>query len=112
MTLELPAALDKYRVFRLAGNCESILLWSHYADAHTGICLGFSADNQEFGDAIEVIYAKDLPTLGFFKRGNEANLIAMALTKSDEWKYEHKFRMVSQEPTTVHRLGVDILDAH
>jgi hypothetical protein len=39
------------------------------------------------------------PTLDFFERGNEANLKAMALTKSDEWKYEHEFRMVSQEPT-------------
>ncbi len=99
MTLELPVALDKYRVFSLAGNCESILLWSHYAEAHTGICLGFAIDNHEFGDAIEVIYAKDLPTLDFFERGDETNLKAMALTKSDEWKYEHEFRMVSQEPT-------------
>lgn len=109
MTLELPAALDKYRVFSLAGNCESILLWSHYAEAHTGICLGFSTDNQEFGDAIEVIYAKNLPTLEFLGRGNETNLIAMALTKSDEWKYEHEFRMLSQEPT-LH--GLPIVNDH
>ena len=107
MTLGLPVALEKYRVFSLAGNCESILLWSHYAEAHTGICLGFATDNHEFGEAIEVIYAKDLPTLDFFERGNEANLKAMALTKSDEWKYEHEFRMVSQEPT-IHGLPMVI----
>lgn len=109
MTRELPAALEIYRIFSMAGNCHSILLWSHYAESHTGVCLVFSTDNQEFGDALEVTYSKDLATLDFFERGHEANLMAMVLTKSDEWKYEHEYRLISQEPT-LH--GLHLLNDH
>lgn len=99
MTRELPPALEVYRIFSMAGNCESILLWSHYAKAHTGICLCFASDNQEFGEALEVSYSADLPAIAFFEQGLEANLRAMVLTKSQDWRYEHEYRLVSQEPT-------------
>lgn len=107
MTRELPPALENYRVYSLAGNCQSILLWSHYAEAHTGICLGFSTCNTYFGDALEVHYSKDLATMDFFDRGDETNLRAMALSKSEEWRYEHEFRLVSQEPTPSGMLPVN-----
>jgi hypothetical protein len=99
MTRELPGALAVYRIFSLAANKHSILLWSHYADAHAGICLGFSTLGTDFGQALEVCYSKDLASLSFFERGHEENLLAMALTKSEDWRYEQEFRLVSQEPT-------------
>jgi len=99
MMSDLPSVLEMYRIFSLAGNCESILLWSHYAEAHTGICLGFVSDSQEFGQAIEVNYSCDLPSMDYFERDHEKTIATIALTKSIEWKYEQEFRLVSQEPT-------------
>lgn len=107
ITREIPPALEIYRIYSLAGNCQSILLWSHYAEAHTGICLGFSTHKTDFGEAMEVHYSKDLATVDFFDREHETNLRAMALTKSDEWRYEHEFRLVSQEPTPSGMLPVN-----
>jgi hypothetical protein len=99
MTRQIPPAMEIYRIFSLAGNCRSILLWSHYAEAHTGICLGFSTHKTDFGEAMEVEYSQDLATLDLFDRAYETNLRAMVLTKSEEWRYEHEFRLVSEEPT-------------
>ena len=107
MTRKIPPALENYRIYSLAGNCHSILLWSHYAEAHTGICLGFSTHKTDFGEAMEVHYSKDLATLDLFDRKHETNLRVMALTKSDEWWYEHEFRLVSEEPTPSGMLPVN-----
>lgn len=109
MMHDLPSVLEMYRIFSLAGNCESILLWSHYAEAHTGICLGFASDTQEFGQAIEVNYSCDLPNMDFFERDHEKIITTIALTKSKEWKYEQEFRLVSQEPTMC---GLPIVKDH
>lgn len=107
MTRKIPPALGAYRIYSLAGNCQSILLWSHYAEAHTGICLGFSTHKTDFGEAMEVYYSKNLATVDLFDREHETNLRAMALTKSDEWRYEQEFRLVSEEPTPSGMLPVN-----
>jgi hypothetical protein len=99
MSRQIPPAMEIYRIFSLAGNCQSILLWSHYAEAHTGICLGFSTHKTVFGEALEVAYQKNLAAIDLFDRTHETNLRAMALTKSEVWRYEHEFRLISEEPT-------------
>lgn len=36
--------IGRFRVFCLAAECDSILMWSHYAKQHSGVVLGFATD--------------------------------------------------------------------
>lgn len=63
------------------------LLWSHYADKHRGICLGF--DVQE-GFLRRVSYVKDRPSLKLPLTKEAADLLLW--TKYRDWKYEEEWR--------------------
>lgn len=93
--------------------CESateILLWSHYAESHRGICLkfrencGFPANNWAIRDGIrplKVIYSESYPTETFFAADWEEwmrMMTACLLTKSKCWSYESEWRVIESPP--------------
>ncbi len=98
MTDQLPVDMQEYRICSFSATWEPILLWSHYADAHRGICIGFSVNNDDMGSAMQVSYSEELPSIEYFDRNEEETLKALILTKSSAWRYEEEFRMVSKEP--------------
>lgn len=71
------------------------LMWSHYADKHSGICLGFDlypvnrADNNLM--IMSVSYVKSIRRLNFFK-DRDAILFHWLFTKSHVWEYEDEVR--------------------
>lgn len=83
-------------------DCEHVLLWSHYADAHCGVCLVFNNLDGTcpiFDAALPVVYADDIPKLrllDFYKdRRRFLNDIYMLLhTKQTAWSYELEWRVV------------------
>jgi hypothetical protein len=98
-TKQLPEAMEKYRLYSLSARKDHLLLWSHYANSHSGICIGFDASGNDFGLAFEVHYSSELPTSDFFEDSHwSETLRSMALTKSDVWKYENEFRLIAEEP--------------
>jgi len=36
--------IDSYPIYCLSGNCQSNLMWSHYADSHKGFCIEFDSE--------------------------------------------------------------------
>ena len=64
-------------------NWTSPLLWAHYAEKHTGICLGFDLSD---GDVRKVRYVEDRPP--FPCEVNEQVAMEWILTKSADWRYE------------------------
>jgi len=98
MTNELPAALDEYRLCSFSNSRDSLLMWAHYANSHTGICLEFDAKNKDFGSALKVEYSATYPVLEFFDDDPAATLQSMILTKSEDWFYEKEFRLVTRIP--------------
>jgi len=75
---------------------DDILLWSHYADSHRGVCFGFSvADDSLFGQEIaKVTYQGNYPTYEYFDEAFEdAERLAFA-TKSSHWSYEAEWRVI------------------
>ena len=70
------------------------LMWSHYADHDQGICLEFGLGNDLFRWAYEVDYRQDYPEWTPEDMINDRAMEAF-LTKSDDWRYEHKFRLIS-----------------
>ena len=85
-------------VFSLSEVADDILMWSHYADSHQGICIGFRAGPEDYFFRIsqEVIYRPDYPATRVHD-GDIERMEATILTKSDHWSYEREFRIVDYE---------------
>ena len=79
---------------------NNILMWSHYADSHSGICVGFEPSEAaiDFLCAFEVIYMEKRPLINLIEKikGEDA-LNDILLTKSKLWEYESEWRMIDQQ---------------
>jgi hypothetical protein len=105
------------------------LLWSHYAEGHCGVSLGFDSELLELGDVFikdDVEYASEPPYVNLFLKMTEeigefvrpweklkypeeqgdqfytsqlSRLMrANLLVKSEKWKYEEEYRMITSRP--------------
>ena len=89
----------KVGILSLAERSDDILMWSHYANCHRGVCIEFrtDADSRMFSRAQPVIYRDDYPHLNLREVVESKTLRAAAdwtLTKSSEWKYEKEWRVL------------------
>jgi hypothetical protein len=89
----------------LSNTKENILMWSHYANAHTGFCLEF--DTSYFSENsrttfFKVDYTKDFPRLDAVKllKGELSDIEKQKplYTKYEEWEYEEEWRLFIQKP--------------
>lgn len=88
---------------------DSVLMWSHYANKHKGVCLEFDVDDPDFR---KVEYSEKLPVLRLYDSleiilghdfagveidTNEKEYMFMLdpmFVKSNDWKYEGEVRCV------------------
>jgi Protein of unknown function (DUF2971) len=63
------------------------LLWSHYADKHRGMCLGFEIDENTLKP---VTYVSDRPEL--LMPPTEESINQLLFTKFEDWQYEEELR--------------------
>jgi hypothetical protein len=84
---------------------DNILMWSHYAGSHNGICIEFRRCLDEkhanfgehvnfFAQAHEVQYSQNLPTVNFYTTSRIEKIRALILTKLDQWSYEKEWRII------------------
>jgi hypothetical protein len=87
------AGLDKPGILCLCEKSDDILMWSHYAENHRGICLEFNvAEKVFFSGAIQVIYSEEYPRLhAAMVRDDLAN--GLLRTKALHWAYEREWRV-------------------
>lgn len=75
----------------------NLLMWSHYASFHQGICLKFNPNHDKtfFDSAAKVRYTKKFKRLDInLERGKEMESFEhMILTKSDTWSSENEIRL-------------------
>jgi hypothetical protein len=91
----LTAREANIRMFCLSATNDNILMWSHYALKHHGICLGFDiSSNPVFKKTAQVKYAKRYPRADYYRVNDEQYYEYSLLTKSDSWKYEKEWRLV------------------
>jgi Protein of unknown function (DUF2971) len=96
---------DKAGVCCFAAIPTDILMWSHYANCHRGICLQFRTDvaGSIFSRAQPVTYSELYPTLDLHTIVVNERLRARAawmLTKSSQWSYEREWRILDFETGT------------
>lgn len=87
---------DNFKTFCLSNTQRNILMWSHYANNHKGICLGFDSTPEKtvFGGAKKVKYCEDRYEIAWLDGDREEGLIESLYRKSDLWKYEQEWRIV------------------
>lgn len=91
----LQQRIDKHGVLCLSSVPDNILMWSHYADSHKGICLEFDANNNFFARASPVTYSDQCPCERFPAMGNFN--VDIFYTKSKLWSYEKEWRIFEIE---------------
>lgn len=109
-------------IFSLSEKPDQILMWSHYADNHTGFCVEFERSDYELNFLSHfmcqpVKYSKTYPDLHRVIDLWKINLYTKAL----EWSYETEWRLVFKRgnmiipapaPITGIIMGLKITDEH
>lgn len=94
-------------VLCLCARPDNILLWSHYADAHRGICVGFRTGPGMgfFERPAPVVYQPEPLRVSLYEPDVEKRFRA-ALTKAAAWSYEEEWRVVAVPPPLERAAGV------
>ena len=73
---------------------RNLLMWSHYADGHRGVCLQFR-NTGLISTAMRVKYSQEYPEIRFFYGSSMYDqTVAFLLTKSNSWSYEDEYRLL------------------
>ncbi len=90
--------LDNSGLLSLSEVDDDILMWSHYADGHRGLCLRFRRDALQFPNGIveKVSYPEQYPRNVWIGSPSTAWYGAWVLSKSRHWCYEREWRVILQ----------------
>lgn len=87
---------------------NNLLMWAHYANSHTGICVGFDSDKlfNLFGIGSMVDYKESYPIISPAEESEGIDDLKQQLyTKSLHWDYEIEYRLMTiNEPARVIKL--------
>ena len=121
---------DNFAITCFSKKSDEILMWSHYANKHTGFCVEYDFSKCTNWAALitlfPVIYSKSRPhfPMSIFeqsnnfkditvKEGNDSiiSLIRLLLIKSDIWSYEEEWRIIGLQNQLIdkHLLELDIV---
>lgn len=94
---------DNLGVLCLTEDPISVLMWSHYADKHKGVCIGFSrVEKSQLADddaCNPIIYSDVYPSPRFSQiyRGDGSLTKDVLYSKARDWSYEKEWRMMSDK---------------
>ena len=115
---DIESIRSKVRISCFSKRNDSILMWSHYADSHKGVCLEFE-ENRDFFRTVE--YSVKRPKLSLYEATARAlafdflgekltyqdkdfadKMLKPIYTKSTDWSYENEVRCILSdiEPNT------------
>jgi hypothetical protein len=95
VTEGLQREVENLGVLSLSAADNNILLWSHYACGHTGVCFKFVANSEIpfFGRAQPILYTDLFPDISFVDP-RDRQMEAFLLTKAMDWEYEREWRII------------------
>lgn len=92
---------SKVGVTCFSRNNSNLLMWSHYADSHKGICLEFDSTLEPFSKSFEVMYDSNIPIIEsdllFEEEHSFESLRKLLSFKSKDWEHEEELRLLHQE---------------
>jgi hypothetical protein len=93
----------KYGLLCFCRNWRNPVLWSHYAEKHTGVCYGFDVDPAKFVD-VRYVSERLYPNItldNFFNHISQAQMTDLFATKFIHWNYEEEVRLLIPIPENV-----------
>ena len=81
---------------------DNILMWSHYAQGHTGFCIEFErTEENDLGNwdiCLPVVYPSDnqIPAFSPNEFLDNKALAKIATTKASDWYYEKEWRLITK----------------
>lgn len=106
----IKSTAEKYResnknagILCLSEDPLSVLMWSHYANKHQGVCIGFTrSETNDLGDddaCNPIVYSDVYPKPRFSQlyRKDGALTEELLFTKARDWAYEKEWRMMSDK---------------
>jgi hypothetical protein len=108
---QVKQSVNQFGIVSLSETHSNLLMWSHYADEHKGICLGFHSNflsrlsqktYDEYGittyKPIKVNYNNKRPQYlidpSNINREIQINTLQQLITKGDDWIYEKEHRCI------------------
>lgn len=98
---------SEFRIACLSEASDSILMWSHYANSHSGICVEYDTESliMATGDLFfPVSYSNTLPTIDLKITDEKEDdfaafsfVLKRLLTKATPWSYEKEWRAIHSE---------------
>lgn len=87
----------KYNILCLSEEYDNPLMWAHYANSHTGFCVGYDKDEIEsISLKLKKIHYQDtVPSL------NNCNNEEVLFFKYNCWSYEKEWRAIVESPQTL-----------
>lgn len=99
---------NKYGISCFSKDYSEILMWSHYADNHNGVCIEVEIDD-ELCDKNSIIvkdveYATNVQML-LSNDGTTPYSIELLSKKITKWKYEKEVRVFCNKKNSLHKIG-------
>jgi Protein of unknown function (DUF2971) len=100
---QMDTATESAGILCLSECNDSLLMWSHYADVHRGVCIEYSTSKDRlFGCSVDrVSYASVYPKMSLADTPDLGWVRKYLSTKSDHWEYEKEWRIF------YHSIGVN-----
>lgn len=110
--------MDRVKIGCLTSSNNNTLMWSHYADKHEGVCIGYDIKDpnlyKDFTTMCKVIYDTEIINLNNFVNTdyctpknlgnireedleNYIETLKLFLYKSKEWAYENEYRILKYD---------------
>lgn len=93
----LKQALFKKEVFKVScftRNCSNNLMWSHYADSHQGICIGYRISSLPLSVGWRLIDYKLSSARKDEISKEDGLLVSGVFSKLYDWRYEEELRLI------------------
>lgn len=91
---QMTALTENLEVLCLSSKPNDILMWSHYADKHLGVCLRFDPGaDKMLENARPVSYVPDCPRVNYHNATAAEIAKAVVFSKAAQWGYEEEWRV-------------------
>jgi hypothetical protein len=107
---DLQEQVDTCGLLCLSARWDVPLMWAHYANKHTGVCLRFDAADSAFAEMLQVRYYADPPAVNVVRDTMNDQVKAVFVSKDECWAYEEEWRVVDpHDGPGIHTIPVSLL---
>lgn len=107
----LQQTLSKTCALSMSEKWDSLLMWSHYAQAHAGVCIELDRWTPEsiITTSLPVHYDVDRPVVDVLFDTGDDKVVKALYTKSSVWEYEAEWRAILHEPEGLKSLPAGVV---